>query len=192
MRYTLIFVLVGASFFTTVFAQKSSKKNPKHISIGIAYSVKDDLLPEALDYSPVAFLTSFPIYQKGRWAIYSEIQLVKALKGYQPQSEWEAGMNLGVMYWFPLSQKLKLSIALGTGPHYLSMLTARQAHGFIFSDNLELGLIYPVSKLHLDFNIKARYRHISNAGLEEPNEGIDNLFFVFGVSKYLFKNFHLF
>jgi hypothetical protein len=75
---------------------------------------------------------------------------------------------------------------MGTGPHFISLRTSRQARGFIFSDNLELGLIYPVSNLHLDFNVKARYRHISNAGLEDPNVGIDNLFLVLGITKYFF------
>ena len=93
------------------------------------------------------------------------------------------------MYQIPLSDKFRLSLAMGTGPHFISLKTNRQSRGFIFSDNLELGLIYPVSKLHLDFNLKVRYRHISNAGLEEPNGGIDNLFLVFSITKYFFQSF---
>ena len=60
------------------------------------------------------------------------------------------------MYQIPLSDKFRLSFAMGTG---------------------------------FDFNLKAQNRHISNAGHEEPNGGIDKLFFVFGITKYFFQSF---
>ena len=106
--------------------------------------------------------------------------------GYKPQSDWEFGLNFGFMYQQTLFRTLKLTVALGTGPHYITLNTSRQDHGFIFSDNLELGLLYPISKSGIDFNLKVRYRHISNAGLQAPNVGIDNLFFVMGITKCFF------
>ncbi len=146
----------------------------------------DDLLPEAVDYSPTTLLASVPIWQKGHFTIYSELQFAKDLLESKPRSDWEFGLNFGFLYQQPIFHKLKLTAAIGTGPNYITLNTSRQAHGFIFSDNVELGLVYPFSKM-LDINLKVRYRHISNAGFESPNGGIDNLFLIIGVTTHFSK-----
>ena len=186
MKNIITIILLGISIISTSFAQDNNEKPSGYFSLSIAYSVKDDLLPEGIDYSPIVFLASFPIYQKRRWAIYSELQYAKAMQGYKFQAEWEFGMNVGFMYRFLVLDKFSTTLAIGTGPYFISLETSRQARGFIFSDNLQLGFVYPISKMDLDLNIKARYRHISNAGFESPNGGIENMFFVFGITKHFF------
>ena len=73
-----------------------------------------------------------------------------------------------------------MTAAIGTGPHYLSLESDIQAKGFIFSDNFEVAF-YQKLKSRLGFSIKMRFRHLSNAGLKEPNIGIDNFFLMLGV-----------
>ena len=198
MKNTLIITLLTFSLITTSYSQSIFKAPPSYISLSMGFSVKDDLLPESFEYSPITFLAAIPVWQKSRWTIYSEIQFAQTLevsnselefsKDLQrplPRSDVEIGLNFGVSYTQPLFYKLKLTAAIGTGPHFISLNTSRQAHGFLFSDNIELGLAYPVSKM-IDVNLKARYRHISNAGFKDPNGGIENLFFVLGITQFLF------
>ncbi len=60
----------------------------------------------------------------------------------------------------------------GIGPHYISVHSEQQAWGFIFSDNLGVGLQFFATP-HQSFDIGYRFRHISTAGLAEPNLGIN-------------------
>ena len=52
---------------------------------------------------------------------------------------------------------------------------------FIFSDNFELGASYLPKGWRAGFNLRARFRHISNAGFKYPNLGVDNLFIIAGL-----------
>jgi hypothetical protein len=62
---------------------------------------------------------------------------------------------------------------IGSGPHYTSGAPRRQSPGFIFSDNLFLGITFKTGKnLFLDFRLGVR--HLSNAGIKEPNAGVKN------------------
>jgi Lipid A 3-O-deacylase (PagL) len=200
MKNTLITILFGISLITTTFSQNIFNAPPSYLSLNMGFSVMDDLLPEAIEYSPTTFLASIPIWQKGRMTVYSEVQFAQNFEGSnsktqfakdllesKPRSDWEFGLNFGFLYQQPMFNNIKLTGAIATGPNYITLNTSRQAHGFIFSDNVELGLVYAASK-RLDINLKARYRHISNAGLESPNGGIDNLFLIIGLTKHFSKN----
>jgi len=92
--------------------------------------------------------------------------------------ETEAGINLGLQ-WSPVEKDVKPFVRMGVGPHYLSFSTARQRGGFIFSDNFATGLIAKIGA-NAVMEIQYRYRHMSNAGLKDPNWGIDNHFVLVG------------
>ena len=78
-----------------------------------------------------------------------------------------------------------MSLGLGSGPHYLGFDSAIQKKGFIFSDNFFLNFSQSISHdLWIDYEV--RFRHISNAGIAEPNIGIDNFFLGIGFNKKLF------
>jgi hypothetical protein len=95
-------------------------------------------------------------------------------------------LNLGSIWVFCIlffqADRLSLYAAIGSGPHYITVETDRQARGFIFSDNFELGSAYNFERINTAFLLKFRFRHISNAGLKEPNGGIDNFFVIAGLS----------
>ena len=95
-------------------------------------------------------------------------------------ADYEFGFNAGLRYHLGLTPFLELNAAIGSGPHFISVQTRRQADGFIFSDNMEIGFTY-FMPVRTTINVKARFRHISNAGLQAPNGGIDNLFVVIGI-----------
>lgn len=86
---------------------------------------------------------------------------------------FEYGLNVAVLFrknfWNDL---FGCYIFIGTGPHFVSGVPRRQTEGFIFSDNLFIGLTLKLSEnLYLD--IRPGFRHISNAGIENPNGGVN-------------------
>ena len=92
--------------------------------------------------------------------------------------EMEAGVNLGLQ-WSPVEIPVRPFVRVGVGPHYLSFSTARQRGGFIFSDNFATGIIAKIGA-NAVMEVQYRYRHLSNAGLKDPNWGIDNHFALVG------------
>ncbi len=96
-------------------------------------------------------------------------------------SGYECGLNLGLLLRTYLGSSRLSAYLLGSiGPHYISAAPAHQARGFIFSDNVFMGLEYRIG--HNTFlNARGGYRHISNAGLKNPNLGVDNVLFGVGI-----------
>lgn len=112
---------------------------------------------------------------RGKLTIFIEPQINPVLN----LSEYEIGMGIGLKYMYPLNDKLSLFIMASVGPHYISVETADQARGFVFADSVGAGL-YCFLDHNSGFNIGYRFRHLSNAGLEYPNCGINSNFGTIG------------
>ena len=69
------------------------------------------------------------------------------------------------------------------GPHYISVKTSDQANGFIFSDTVGAGLSFFLTEKSA-INVEYRLRHMSNAGIESPNGGINTHFGTIGYSVF--------
>ena len=157
----------------------------KNTEIAIGYAIIPEKLPEGYDYSPLFIAARFPVYQfssvkKSSFNIFVEPQFVINTPSEQFKNTFEFGLNLSLLYFFPFSDKNGLSVSIGSGPHYLSLKTEKQAKGFIFSDNFEIGYYQKIGE-RFGFSLKPRFRHISNAGFQSPNEGIDNFFVMVGL-----------
>jgi hypothetical protein len=100
---------------------------------------------------------------------------------FQPSSEFEFGVGLGLKYLYPLTDRLYPYVQLTVGPHYISLQTKEQASGFIFSNTIGAGLYYFVTE-NSAVMVGYRARHISNAGTREPNDGINTHFGTIGYS----------
>ncbi|MEY3421462.1 MAG: hypothetical protein RIR48_1754 [Bacteroidota bacterium] len=113
--------------------------------------------------------------------------------GDEQHQGYEMGINLGILFKIQLQNKYHLYSGFGSGPHYITETPQVQASGFIFSDNLYLGMSCNIYKA-LDINFMYQFRHVSNAGLKNPNQGINNTIFSWGVNlkildpKYSFEN----
>lgn len=177
------FGFLNCFFSTFIIAQSSSQLIRKEIVVG--YSIIHEQLPEGYDYTPLFFTAKLPIYQfhsnkKNKLSIFAEPQFILNNAPKTFPTTFEFGVNLGIQYILPFSDSNGLEAAIGVGPHYLSLETSLQAKGFIFSDNIEIGYYQMLSE-RFGVNLKSRFRHISNAGLQSPNIGIDNLFIMVGV-----------
>lgn len=107
-----------------------------------------------------------PQYNRTRFK-YVNTDIIEA-KGF------EFGLNTGILIRKNLyHDHLSIYSLFSAGPHYVSGVPERQAPGFIFSDNIFLGINIKLSG-NTYFDLRAGYRHISNASLKEINNGVDN------------------
>lgn len=181
MKY-LFFVLILCNY-NTLLGQPIGKEKYSEITLG--YALTAEKLPEGYDYAPFFLTGRFTVHQfstskKSTLNVFVEPQLILNTPSSPFKKSYEFGANLGLQCFFPLSKKNGFAASIGVGPHYLSLETAMQAKGFIFSDNFEVGY-YQKLKERWGFTIKPRFRHISNAGFLSPNLGIDNFFVFVGI-----------
>jgi len=102
------------------------------------------------------------------------------------QQGHEMGLNVGIsIRKSPQNEPYSYYLALSSGPHYTSDTPGRQTPGFIFSDNLFVGIDYEVFT-NTNVSFQLGFRHISNAGISNPNGGINNVTGKIGVSFGLF------
>jgi hypothetical protein len=94
---------------------------------------------------------------------------------------FEAGLGIGLQFRKRIvKDDLDAYLLIAVGPHYVSGVPEKQDPGFIFSDAVGMGLLAPLlNNLHL--NMKMGLRHLSNAGLQPKNAGINNLIVSVGV-----------
>ena len=147
----------------------------------------DRPLPEGHNYNPliISAIYRWPVTKPGkRWATTIDIQ---------PQFGWvtsqtvldftyEFGLNVGLSEILYLSKGRYLVATIGSGPHYTNVQTSRQAAGFIFSDNWLLSYGQPLRLFGhpVEVSLTLGFRHISNAGLKNPNGGLND--YIVGVS----------
>jgi hypothetical protein len=91
---------------------------------------------------------------------------------YRPHSGWELGVPLFIRWNQPLFKKWGFFLDAGAGPLLLGTSTREQGKRFNFVDQLGLGLKYGRSG-GVGFEVGGRFRHVSNAGLNDMNAGID-------------------
>lgn len=116
-----------------------------------------------------------------RLTFYLEPQYNRVIR---PGGNYEFGLGFGAEYRFKLIKGFSDGYVLaGSGLHYISFDSKYQSGGFNFNDNLGLGL-YVFLSHHSALNLGFRFRHISNANINLPNEGINSYLFVLGYSVF--------
>lgn len=102
-----------------------------------------------------------------------------------PYSNAEIGNNFLLKIGFvPDTWKLQPYFKGGVGLIYITQHTREQGTQFNFNEYAGLGAHYFFKK-NLALTVEYRYRHISNAGIDDPNHGINTNFGICGVS-YLY------
>ena len=161
-----------------------------HKAIGFNMLVGTPLysLPEDVTYTPLLFMGHyrFPLHKgegKGSLSLSLDIIPHYGIVSLGDQSlQHEAGVNCWLDLSLQFTQNSMLSLDVGSGPHFITVETGRQAQGFAFSDNFFL--VYKSRNDYTESEMKffLGFRHVSNASLMKPNGGIDNLVFGFGGS----------
>ena len=183
MRYILLFL----SF---LFLGKTNGQSGQSIGFHIGIPIVNEQLKDGYKYKPyqLLFYYNFTDLLRGKkndLFIYFEPQFVWVRFSPERNKELEFGGNLGLEYRLNFTDKTALIGAIGSGPHYITAVTPKQATGFIFSDNFTLGIRQRVGNSGTDLHLRTRFRHISNANLKKPNQGIDTWFLMVGATKAL-------
>lgn len=92
----------------------------------------------------------------------------------------EGGMQLGLRAGWPVGNGQYLFGDISTGPHIISEGLGIQKTGFTFSDNISFGWMQTLND-RMMLSLQGRFRHLSNAGIYEPNIGIDNWMLIGGI-----------
>lgn len=102
-----------------------------------------------------------------------------------PDTNAEAGISLLLRYSDNITSRIAPFIEGGTGMIYTTQHTHEQGTQYNFLLQAGIGLQCFFNK-NLALTGGYRYRHISNAGISDDNEGINHHFFLVGLS-YFFK-----
>ena len=161
----------------------------------VGLTLVTEKLPEGLEYAPLKFMgqLEYPLRTKrfsgneARWRVIVEPQfnwvflpVREGLTGIERQRAYEFGANAGIRYRLPVAPSWSLHAQISAGPHYISRAYVQQAGGYIFSDNFALGTEVTL-RPGVDLLVQGRFRHLSNAGLQNPNKGLDNFFLMLGL-----------
>jgi hypothetical protein len=155
------------------------------LGLAFGYSYVQEQLPEGNPYQPYLIMARYTVYlsksgKKGKPGLIVEPQVNPVSLG-KGGSTIELGLNAGITYGWDLGRS-HLYGGISAGPHYTGVRTSLQARGFIFSDNFFVGLRSPLRK-NIQLDLQARFRHLSNAGIQSPNKGIDNFLVVIGLNR---------
>jgi len=184
-RITPHFCFLLLSLTAIVLPAHSQEGSYPYTEFNVGVSVIGEALREGYTYQPITLLPTTSLWQFGRFSAYAEGQFVYADTPVQTGSAFEAGLNMGIRYQQPLFGPVIMNAAIGSGPHYITLNTESQAEGFIFSDNFEIGFSYLRPDKKWSYNLRGRFRHISNAGFKYPNLGLDNFFIIIGLRQQL-------
>lgn len=100
----------------------------------------------------------------------------------EPEDGVEAGLNVGFRYLTPLADWVSVYGEISSGPVYFSIDTVEQGdEGFNFISQFGAGLQFEFAR-NIALNAGYRFRHLSNAGLSDPNDGINTNALITGIS----------
>lgn len=117
---------------------------------------------------------------RGTLSLFLEPQFNYVLK---PAGEIEFGLGIGFQYAYPVTERISPYILVVTGPQLISIDSSTQANGLNFASALGIGIYLSLTK-DLALNLGYRHRHVSNAELNKPNEGIDSEIGILGLSYF--------
>ena len=172
-------------------SQKFTSVNSRH-KIGFMTSYgSQDFIGVPYDYRVSFFQAQYyyTLLQKKTWSLEVLVQPQYNTTRYRhidkTENGYEVGVNAGLLVRKELiKDDLNAYIFLSSGPHYISGAPQRQVPGFIFSDNLFVGLNTKIAP-GLDLDLRSGFRHISNANFKKPNSGVNNFIFSIGFAKKL-------
>ena len=196
LKHTILFLLIFFSIKVQCQGNIDGKpfEKPKEstffsekgFNVGVpVYSIT---LDEGYNYRPLLLMANWghkfsKKIKNGVWWMIIEPQFNPVFLDNKLK-EAEFGVNVAFRYKYKLCDGLYFYAQLGSGPHFITIGTSQQAHGYIFSDNLAFGFSKSISK-NIMLNAQARIRHISNANIMLPNRGMNNALIVLGISKLI-------
>ncbi len=146
--------------FTTLF------KEPKKIKYEVVLQAKVDFAEHQL--LNLYYITpDVPHYLEKR----ERFGMLKSMNVYS--------LNLGLIVSLPLTKKLSVYALAIIGPMVTNTETERLSKGFAFSSVFAAGISFKI--YNTIFEVRPNFNHLSNAGLQKLNNGINTLNVEFGL-----------
>ena len=168
-------------------AQNDNYINQKYWGIFVQYGLAYYELPEDQVYQPILIgaIHYLPIYKsKTAFNVGMNIMPHIGFARYNSKLNFEFGANVQFDANVRIGKNHIVSLRAGAGPHFVNVETEEQSNGFIFSDNFALSYRTKLKDMH-QIGLVAGWRHMSNAGLMQPNGGIDNYMFGLEYAKFM-------
>ena len=178
----LLLAVPGAN--SIVYAGDESHSWKRDVEMRVGYGVNFANTKTNIQYWAILPGMRWRFYQKhydnGAFLNLSAIGEAALLQFFKP----EGAVGLGLTPWLRLDVEYKSLIyyfQAGSGGIWTNLDVHELGQEFNFTPQGEIGLEYAFSdKLH--FNLAARYFHMSNAGLNENNQGVNEVMGLAGIS----------
>ena len=182
MRQSLLIILLSL-YFSHCFCQHNKQSHINYLSAGVLteFGIPYYEIDSGDWYIPIIIGGVFDL------PLYKTNNIFNVSLGFFPnvavvlhpnsQTSYEYGFNVRVNLNFAVSQYDVIKGSIGSGPHYINYQCCRQADGFLFSDYFLVSYrrYFLVNDRYCNFDFEIGVRHISNAGISEPNRGINNI-----------------
>lgn len=191
---TLIFaacLLFSVNTFSQIMVSRKSDRhiNQRASGVLLQYGFSFYDLPGGAAYRPLllAYYKRYPIFHTHRNVNLALEIGPQAGIGNTDQINLEVGMLVYLSANVSVTRWDMISFTAGAGPHFISVETEKQANGFILSDNLFLSYRRKLilNRSPWELSIYGGFRHLSNAGIKQPNDGIDNIMVGLGFVKLI-------
>jgi len=130
----------------------------------------------SLNYNITPLFEKLGIKQKGKIYFLVEPFINTVI---EPDSNIETGVDFLFKYSYPIIDYFNIYIKGGSGVSFMSLHTKEQSTQYNFVSQAALGFSFNITK-NLIFDLEYRYRHLSNAGIKHPNNGINSDFILGG------------
>lgn len=145
-----------------------SNRNYNLVPFGVAFNLNLKKLTQKINFNPRQLL---------QFQIEPFLNFISS-----PRSNIETGTTFWFkMGFFPETWKFQPYAKLGAGIVYMTLHTKEQSTQFNFIEQGGLGFHYYFTK-NTAFTLEGRWRHLSNAGIDEPNHGINTYFVLTGIT----------
>ncbi len=196
MKNPLLLLILGLSLAIITAgsaggAEQDGKKAPgRKVHLrerGFLSGWRDGDLEKADDYQVIPFIMRFgfdltPLVRRISSPSLLELEVEPFLSPVLgPETNIEGGFNLLLKYAYPLTARVFPYIEGGTGLLYTTQHFEKQSTHLNSIVQGGVGFQYFFHK-STSLNIGYRFRHFSNGGLKEPNEGINTQAFLIGIS----------
>ena len=181
---SVLFVIITAGFGTAQVENSAFKAKTK-IGLMYGYGTQQELgMAADYQYDVIYYQVQFyrTLFNWRKTAVelliqpqYNRTNFIFGDNEFQNSYGYEFGLNVGFLFRRYFADDLvSIYVLISSGPHYASSLPFRQSSGFMFSDNLFLGISVKLNRnIYLD--LRPGIRHLSNAGFKRPNGGINNV-----------------
>lgn len=173
-------IVLALLLFSALFSHAQSSNrfiNQKYWGIFVQYGFAYYDLPEQDRYQPllIGAIHHLPFYKTdGAFNVGVDLMPQVGLVRFNNKLHFELGVNVQFNFNWQIADNHIIGARVGAGPHFINVETRRQAKGFIFSDNFALFYRTRLNN-NQQFGISSGIRHLSNAGLQQPNLGIDDI-----------------